>query len=115
MLLLTASGQDTKPSSEYQESRTVLSSVSKHEHFYQVTTESRIYLLMDTKVKTHAVRPTGVQVGDNPMATGETIDFRSEGDWAYMAPIPSETGRTEASRNHDRAEEYPSRAYFLDQ
>ena len=38
-LLLMASGQDTKPSSDYQESGTVLSSISKHEHFYQVATE----------------------------------------------------------------------------
>src|SRR5579871_1464249 len=78
---------DDQPTGKYPESGTVLSTTDKHGHFYQVSTESRVYLLLCDKVKSIQFGMPECKVGDKPIATGDTVHFRIEGDWAYMPPM----------------------------
>jgi hypothetical protein len=80
---------DNKPADKYNVSGSVLSAISKHGHFYQVATDSRIYLLMCTKVRTFELGEPECKIGDKPIAAGDTVHFRIDGDWAYM-PLTSE-------------------------
>jgi hypothetical protein len=73
-----------KPADKYNESGSVLSVLSKHGHFYQVATDSRIYLLMCAHVKAIEFGEPECKIGDKPIATGDTVHFRIDGDWAYM-------------------------------
>ncbi|MFZ0480760.1 MAG: hypothetical protein WAL71_16590 [Terriglobales bacterium] len=75
---------DDKPADKYNMSGNVLSTISNRGHFYQVASESRIYLLMCTKVKTFQFGEPECKIGDKPIATGDTVHFRIDGDWAYM-------------------------------
>jgi len=75
---------DDKPASQYNETGTVLSTASEHGHFYQIATDSRIYLLLCDKVKTIQFGPPECKVGDKPIGAGDTVHFRLDGDWAYM-------------------------------
>jgi len=84
---------DAKPADKYaaekyNESGSVLSVLSKHGHFYQVATDSRIYLLMCTHVKAIDFGAPECKIGDKLIATGDTLHFRIDGDWAYM-PLPA--------------------------
>ncbi|MGA9040798.1 MAG: hypothetical protein WB421_09705 [Terriglobales bacterium] len=78
---------EAQPADKYNVSGSVLSALSKHGHFYQVATDSRIYLLMCTKVKTFQLGEPECKFGDKPIATGDAVHFRIDGDWAYMPPI----------------------------
>jgi hypothetical protein len=78
---------DDKVPDKYNVSGSVLSAISKHGHYYQVATDSRIYLLMCTKVKTFQLGEPECKIGDKPIATGDAVHFRIDGDWAYMPPI----------------------------
>src|SRR5208337_4362856 len=78
---------DDKPANEYKESGTVLSTTSKQGHFYQVATEGRIFLLLCDKVKSLQFGPPECKVGDKPIAAGDAVHFRVDGDWAYMPPV----------------------------
>ncbi|MFZ1918267.1 MAG: hypothetical protein WAU58_11885 [Terriglobales bacterium] len=80
---------EDKPADKYNVRGSVLTVVSRHGHFYQVATDSRIYLLMCTKVKTFQFGEPECKTGDKPIAPGDTVHFRVDGDWAYM-PIISE-------------------------
>ena len=82
---------DDKPAVKYAESGSVLSATFKHGYFYQVATGSRIYLLMCTKVKSFQLGSPECKIGDKPIAAGDTVDFRIDGDWAYMPPVSGET------------------------
>jgi hypothetical protein len=82
---------DDKPAPSYNETGSVLSTIDKHGHFYQVATDSKIYLLMCTKVKSIQFGSPECKIGDKPIAAGDTVHFRIEGDWAYMAPISEGT------------------------
>jgi len=75
---------DDKPADKYNLSGSVLSAISKHGHFYQVATDSRIYLLMCAKAGIFGAPEC--KIGDKPIATGDTVHFRIDGDWAY-APL----------------------------
>jgi hypothetical protein len=88
---LTPLFADDKPAPQYTESGSVLSAISKHGHFYQVATDKNIYLLMCTKVKAIQFGEPECKIGDKPVATGDTVHFRIDGDWAYMAPIAEGT------------------------
>ena len=77
-----------KPADKYKESGNVLSAVSKHGHFYQVATDIRIYLLMCAKTGIFGNVPE-CKVGDKPIAAGDTLHFRIDGDWAYV-PLVAE-------------------------
>lgn len=77
---------DAQPADKYNLSGSVLSALSKHGHFYQVVTDSRIYLLMCTKVRTFQLGEPECKIGDKPIATGDAVHFRIDGDWAYMPP-----------------------------
>lgn len=71
----------------YNESGSVLSTIDKHGHYYQVATDTKIYLLMCGKVKSFQFGEPECKVGDKPIAAGDTIHFRVDGDWVYMAPV----------------------------
>ena len=75
------------PAIEYNESGTVLSTTSEHGHFYQVATEGKIFLLLCDRVKSLQFGPPECKIGDKPIASGDTVHFRVDGDWAYIAPI----------------------------
>lgn len=45
------STSEDKPADKYGETGNVLSTISRHEHFYQIATDSKVYLLPCTKVK----------------------------------------------------------------
>lgn len=77
---------DEQPASKYTETGSVLLTADKHGHFYQVSTDSRIYLLLCDRVKSIQFGLPECKVGDKPIATGDTVHFRIEGDWAYMPP-----------------------------
>jgi len=79
---------EAKPADKYNQSGSVLSALSKHGHFYQVATDSRIYLLMCAHVKAIEFGEPECKLGDKPIATGDTVHFRLDGDWAYM-PLPA--------------------------
>lgn len=72
---------DDKPADKYNVSGSVLSAISKHGHFYQVATDSRIYLLMCAKAGIFGAPEC--KIGDKPIAPGDTLHFRIDGDWAY--------------------------------
>ena len=78
---------DDQPTNKYPETGAVLSTASDGGHFYQVSTESRVYLLLCNKVKTFHLGPPECRVGDKPIAASDIIHFRIDGDWAYMAPV----------------------------
>ncbi len=80
---------DDKPADKYNETATVLSATSKHGHFYQVSTDSRIYLLLCEHNGTLHLGAAECKVGDKFIAAGDVIHFRIDGDWAYMAPMPA--------------------------
>ncbi len=88
---VTQSLADDKPADKYNVSGSVLSAISKHGHFYQVATDSRVYLLMCTKVKTFQLGEPECKIGDKPLAAGDTVHFRVDGDWAYMPPVSEGT------------------------
>jgi hypothetical protein len=77
---------DDKPANEYKESGTVLSMTSERGHFYQIQTDGRIFLLLCDKVKSLQFGQPECRVGNKPIAVGDTVHFRVDGDWAYMPP-----------------------------
>jgi len=81
---------DDKPADKYDQAGSVLSTVDKHGHFYQISTDSKIYLFLCTKVKGLQFGEPECKVGDKPIATGDTVHFRIDGDWAYMLPLSGE-------------------------
>lgn len=87
LFLVVPSMADDKPAPSYNETATVLATIDKHGHFYQVATDSKIYLFMCTKVKTFQLGAPDCKVGDKPIAKGDTVHFRIDSDWAYMAPV----------------------------
>ena len=91
LFLAASSLADDKAAPQYAESGSVLSAISKHGHFYQVATDKNIYLLMCTKVKAIQFGEPECKIGDKPIATGDTVHFRIDGDWAYMPPIAEGT------------------------
>jgi hypothetical protein len=75
---------DDKAADQYNVSGSVLSVVSKHGYFYQVSTDSRIYFLMCTKMRPLGLGAQECKIGDNPITVGDTVRFRVDGDWAYI-------------------------------
>lgn len=73
-----------KDAPDYPQSGRVLSSSSKGMHSYQVETDSRIYLLLCEEVKGVRVDLPECLVDDKPIAAGDTVKLRVDGDWAYM-------------------------------
>lgn len=81
--LLPACAEDKQPD-RYPLSGKVLAIASKSAHFYQVATDNRIYLLMCEKGDSfHPVLPE-CKVDNRPIAAGDTVKFRIDGDWAYL-------------------------------
>jgi hypothetical protein len=83
--------QDTN----YPLSGKVLTSSSKGAHSYQVATDSRIYLLLCDRVKGLHMGMPVCKIDDKPIAGGDTVQFRVDGDWAYM---PAAKGEEEGLR-----------------
>ena len=81
---------DDKPVDRYNVSGSVLSAISKRGHFYQVATENRIYMLMCTRARPLGLGMLDCRIGDKPIAAGDTVKFRVDGDWAYMPVIGQE-------------------------
>jgi hypothetical protein len=73
-----------KEAPDYPLSGKVLSSSAKGLHSYQIETDSRIYLLMCERVKGFHMGLPDCLVGDKPIATGDTVQFRVDGDRAFM-------------------------------
>lgn len=73
-----------KQANDYPLSGKVLSSSSKGSHAYQVETDSRIYLMLCEKVKGFHMSLPECKVDDRPIADGDTVQFRVDGDFAYM-------------------------------
>jgi len=88
---VSPSSADDKPADKYSDTGTVLSTVSKHGHFYQVGTDSKVYLLLCTKVKSIQFGEPECKLEGKPIVTGDTIHFRVEGDFAYMPPVSGES------------------------
>lgn len=72
-----------KPADDYSLSGKVLSVSPKGMHWYQVSTDSRVYLLLCERVKGFHLGLPECKVDDRPIAAGDTIRFRVDGDWAY--------------------------------
>ena len=85
LLSAFAVADDTTPST-YTEAGTVLASIDKHGHFYQVSTDSKVYLFLCTKVKSIQFGSPECKILGKPIAQGDTVHFRIDGDWAYMPP-----------------------------
>jgi hypothetical protein len=83
---LPASAQEAgkSPADQYPLSGKVLASSSAHGHFYQVATEGKIYLLMCEHAKGFHMGLPECKSGDKPIADGDTIPFRVDGDSAYV-------------------------------
>jgi hypothetical protein len=73
-----------KQATDYPLSGKVLSSSSKGMHSYQVATDTRIYLLLCERAKGFHMGLPVCKVGDQPIAAGDTIQFRVDGDRAYL-------------------------------
>ena len=84
-----------KEASNYPLSGKVLSTSAKGAHLYQVATDSRVYLLLCEKVKGFHMSAPECKVDDRPITGGDTVEFRVEGDWAYM---PAAKGAEEGLR-----------------
>src|ERR1039458_7214757 len=84
-----------KEASNYPLSGKVLSPSAKGAHLYQVTTDSRTYLLLCERVKGFHMSAPECKVDDRPIAEGDTVAFRVEDDWAYM---PAAKGAEEGLR-----------------
>jgi len=81
---------DDKPADRYNVSGSVLAAISKRGHFYQVATDSRIYFLMCTRARPFGFGMLDCKIGDKPIAAGDTVHFRVDGDWAYMPSMGQE-------------------------
>ncbi|MFY9855056.1 MAG: hypothetical protein WAK26_14390 [Terracidiphilus sp.] len=73
-----------KQANDYPLSGKVLSSSSKGAHSYQVETDSRIYLMLCEKAKGFHMGLPECKVDDRPIANGDKVQFRVDGDFAYM-------------------------------
>jgi len=82
---------DDTPAPQFDKTGSVLSVINKHGHFYQIATDDRIYLFLCTKVKSIQFGMPECKLDNKPIATGDTVHFRIDGDWAYMPPAPNET------------------------
>jgi len=80
-----------QPADKYNLTGSVLSTISEHGHFYQVSTDTRIYLLMCAKTGTLHLGQPECKFAGKPIATGDTVHFRIDGDWACMPPITEGT------------------------
>lgn len=73
-----------KDAPDYPESGKVLSSSAKGMHSYQVATDSKIYLLLCERVKGFHMGLPECLVDDKPIAAGDAVKFRVDGDRAFM-------------------------------
>ncbi|MGA3009718.1 MAG: hypothetical protein ABSD72_05595 [Terracidiphilus sp.] len=73
-----------KKVNDYPLSGKVLSSSSKGAHSYQVETDKRIYLMLCVKAKGSHMGLPQCKVDDEPIANGDKVQFRVDGDFAYM-------------------------------
>jgi hypothetical protein len=80
-----------QPADKYNVTGSVLSTISEHGHFYQVSTDARIYLLMCAKTGTLHLGQPECKFAGKPIASGDTVHFRIDGDWACMPPITEGT------------------------
>lgn len=85
------SAADDKPAEKYTETATVLSTISKHGHFYQISTDRKVYLLLCTKVKSIQFGEPECKLDGKPIAANDTVHFRQDGDWVYMPPPSGES------------------------
>jgi hypothetical protein len=92
--LLTSWAKD-KQANDYPMSGKVLAVSSKGAHSYQVETDSRVYLMMCEKTKGIHMGLPECKIDDRPIAAGDTVQFRVDGDWAYM---PAAKGAEEGLR-----------------
>jgi hypothetical protein len=83
-LCLPASWAKDKDAGNYPLNGKVLASSAKGMHSYQVATNTRVYLLLCEKVPGFHMGLPDCKVGDRPIASGDAVEFRVEGDWAYM-------------------------------
>jgi hypothetical protein len=79
-----------KPVPEYPLSGKVLASSAKGTHSYQIATDSRIYLMMCMRVSGFHWGMAECKVNDKPIAVGDTIQFRVDGDKAFMPDLKGE-------------------------
>jgi hypothetical protein len=73
-----------KQANDYPLSGKVLSSSSKGAHSYQIETDTRIYLMLCEKAKGFHMCLPECKVDDRPIANGDRVQFRVDGDFAYM-------------------------------
>lgn len=76
-----------KQANDYPLSGKVLSSSSKGAHSYQVETDSKIYLMLCERVKGFHMGLPECKVDDRPIANGDKVQFRVDGDFAYMPVV----------------------------
>lgn len=62
----------------------VLSISSTNGNAYRVVTDTRVYQLLCIRDKGIHFRPPECLLNDKPIAVGDSVAFREEGDWAYM-------------------------------
>ena len=84
---LSMSWAKDKEAGGYPVSGKVLAVASKGAHSYQVETDSKIYLLLCEKTKGIHMAMPECKVDDKPIAAGDTVQFRVDGDLAYMPGV----------------------------
>lgn len=74
-----------KEAPDYPLSGNVLATTPKGPHSYQIATDGRIYLMLCERVPgLFHMTPPECKVNDRPIVAGDTVQFRVDGDWAYM-------------------------------
>ncbi|MFZ1084750.1 MAG: hypothetical protein WAN35_07295 [Terracidiphilus sp.] len=68
----------------------MLASSAKGAHSYQLATDSKIYLMMCERVSGFHWGVAECKVGDTPIAVGDTVQFRVDGDRAFMPDVKGE-------------------------
>lgn len=79
-----------KPVPEYPMSGKVLASSAKGAHSYQIATDSKLYLMMCERVGGFHWGMAECKVNDKPIAIGDKIQFRIDGDKAFVPDLKGE-------------------------
>ena len=79
-----------KKAGTYPLSGKVLAVSPKREHWYQVATDSRVYLLLCERTKGVHFSMPECKINDRPIAVDDTVQFCVDGDRAYLPDVKGE-------------------------
>ncbi len=89
---LALSGKEKAPI-EYPESGKVIANPPKRRDFYQIETVNALYLLQYTKTTGFHLGSGEFNFNGKPVEIGDTVQFRVEGEWAYIPAANGEEGK----------------------